>query len=55
VEKMEEDFLGNMKSIAIDLIERLAREELAEDYLDYEAMTLVHPDFNLFNPDFSFF
>jgi hypothetical protein len=41
VEKMEEDFAVNVKSVAIDLIERLAREELAEDYLDDEAMTLV--------------
>jgi hypothetical protein len=41
VEKMEEDFANNMKAVAIDLIERLAREELTEDYLDDEAMGLV--------------
>jgi hypothetical protein len=41
VEKMEEDFAVNVKSVAVDLIERLAREELAEDYLDDEAMNLV--------------
>ena len=41
VEKMEEDFATNMKSVAVDLIERLAREELAEDYLDDDAMGLV--------------
>jgi hypothetical protein len=38
---MEEDFATNMKSVAVDLIERLAREELAEDYLDDDAMGLV--------------
>jgi len=41
IEKMEEDFAANMKSVAVDLIERLAREELAEDYLDDEAMGMV--------------
>ena len=41
VEKMEEDFSTNMRSVAVDLIERLAREELAEDYLDDEATALV--------------
>ena len=33
-------FIG-VRAVAIDLIERLAREELAEDYLDDEAMGLV--------------
>jgi hypothetical protein len=30
-----------MKAVATDLMDRLAREELAEDYLDDEAMGLV--------------
>jgi len=30
-----------VKAVATDLIERLAREELAEDYLDDEGMALV--------------
>ena len=30
-----------MRAVAQDLIDRLAREELAEDYLDDEAMSMV--------------
>jgi hypothetical protein len=30
-----------VRSVAQDLIDRLAREELAEDYLDDEAMSMV--------------
>lgn len=41
IEKMEEDFAGTMRNIAVDLIERFTREELTEDYLDEEAMSLV--------------
>ena len=41
IEKMEEDFAGTMRNIAVDLIERFTREELTEDYLDEEALSLV--------------
>eukprot|EP01040_Poterioochromonas_malhamensis_P012764 gene12764-13990_t len=41
IEELEEKFSLGLKSVAIDLIDRLAREELAEDYLDDEAMSLV--------------
>ena len=41
IEKMEEDFAGAMRNIAVDLIERFTREELTEDYLDEEALSLV--------------
>jgi hypothetical protein len=30
-----------VRAVAQDLIDRLAREELAEDYLDDEAMSMV--------------
>ncbi len=38
---LEDKFSTGVKAVATDLIERLAREELAEDYLDDEAMSLV--------------
>lgn len=41
LEELEEKFCANIKGVALDLIDRLAREELAEDYLDDEAMALV--------------
>lgn len=41
LEEMETKFSLQIKALAIDLIDRLSREELAEDYLDDEAMTLV--------------
>jgi hypothetical protein len=41
IEELEEKFSQGLKSVATDLIDRLAREELAEDYLDDEAMSLV--------------
>jgi hypothetical protein len=41
IEDLEEKFTTGIKAVAIDLIDRLAREELAEDYLDDEAMSLV--------------
>jgi hypothetical protein len=41
VEDLEEKFSAGVRSVAQDLIDRLAREELAEDYLDDEAMGLV--------------
>ena len=41
VEDLEEKFSSNMKAVATDLMDRLGREELAEDYLDDEAMGLV--------------
>ena len=34
-------FLSGVRAVAQDLIDRLAREELAEDYLDDEAMGMV--------------
>ncbi len=41
VEELEEKFSSGVRGVATDLIDRLAREELAEDYLDDEAMGLV--------------
>lgn len=41
VEDLEEKFSSGVRAVATDLIDRLAREELAEDYLDDEAMGLV--------------
>jgi hypothetical protein len=41
VEDLEDKFSGNIRGVATDLIDRLAKEELAEDYLDDEAMSLV--------------
>lgn len=41
VEEFEEKFSNSVKSVALDLIDRLAKEELPEDYLDDEAMSLV--------------
>lgn len=41
IEELEDKFSGQVKAVAIDLIDRLSREELAEDYLDDEAMSLV--------------
>jgi hypothetical protein len=41
IEELEEKFCLGLKGVATDLIDRLAREELAEDYLDDEAMSLV--------------
>lgn len=41
VEEQEDKFSVNLRSGAMDLVERLLKEELAEDYLDDEAMKLV--------------
>lgn len=41
IEDLEERFSSGVRTVATDLIDRLAREELAEDYLDDEAMGLV--------------
>lgn len=41
LEELEEKFSAGVKAVALDLIDRLSREELAEDYLDDEAMALV--------------
>ncbi|KAJ1433675.1 protein phosphatase 1 [Ochromonadaceae sp. CCMP2298] len=41
IEDLEEKFSVGVRGVATDLIDRLAREELAEDYLDEEAMGLV--------------
>jgi hypothetical protein len=41
VEDLEERFSSGVRAVATDLIDRLAREELAEDFLDDEAMSLV--------------
>jgi hypothetical protein len=38
---MEDNFSQNIITLINDLMGRLAREELAEDYLDDEAMTLL--------------
>ncbi len=40
-EKMEDDLFQSISALIVDLMGRLAREELAEDYLDDEAMTLL--------------
>jgi hypothetical protein len=41
VEELEDKFSVGVKGVATDLIERMSREELAEDYLDDEAVGLV--------------
>lgn len=41
VEDLEDKFSTSVRGVATDLIDRLAKEELAEDYLDDEAMALV--------------
>jgi len=41
IEDLEEKFSSGVRAVAQDLIDRLAREELAEDYLDDEAMSMV--------------
>jgi hypothetical protein len=41
VEELEDKYSTNVRAVAMDLIDRLAKEELAEDYLDDEAMALV--------------
>ena len=41
VEDLEEKFSTGIRAVATDLIERLAREELPDEYLDDEAMGLV--------------
>ena len=41
VEDLEDKFSSNVRAVAMDLIDRLTKEELAEDYLDDEAMSLV--------------
>ena len=41
VEEMEDNFTNGVKAVCLDLIDRLQKEELAEDYLDDEAMSLV--------------
>jgi hypothetical protein len=41
VEELEDKFSGNVRAVTTDLIDRLTKEELAEDYLDDEAMALV--------------
>jgi hypothetical protein len=41
VEDLEDKFSTNVRGVATDLIDRLAKEELAEDYLDDDAMALV--------------
>lgn len=41
IEELEEKFSSGIRTVATDLVDRLAREELAEDYLDDEAMGLV--------------
>lgn len=41
VEELEDKFSTNTRLVTTDLIDRLTKEELAEDYLDDEAMALV--------------
>lgn len=41
VEDLEDRFSTSVRGVATDLIDRLAKEELAEDYLDDDAMGLV--------------
>lgn len=41
IEDLEEKFSSGVRAVATDLIDRSAREELVEDYLDDEAMSLV--------------
>ena len=41
VEDLEDKFSTSVRGVATDLIDRLTKEELAEDYLDDEAMALV--------------
>jgi len=41
VEELEDKFSGGIRLLVQDLVERLANEELAEDYLDDEAMSLI--------------
>lgn len=41
IEDLEEKFSGGVRAVATDLIDRFSREELVEDYLDDEAMSLV--------------
>lgn len=41
VEELEDRFSSNVRGVTTDLIDRLTKEELAEDYLDDEAMALV--------------
>jgi hypothetical protein len=41
LEELEEKFSTSIKGVALDLMDRQAKEELAEDYLDDEAMALV--------------
>jgi len=41
IEAMEEKFFTDVAALIVDLMSRLAREELSEDYLDDEAMTLL--------------
>lgn len=41
IEDLEEKFSTGVRAVATDLIDRFSREELVEDYLDDEAMSLV--------------
>ena len=41
MEELEDKFSNSMRAVTTDLMERQAKEELAEDYLDDEAMSLV--------------
>ena len=41
IEAMEDDFSKSLQALVMDLMDRLAREEIAEDFLDDEAMSLL--------------
>lgn len=41
IEEFEEKFSNGVRAVAQDLMDRLAREELSEDFLDDDAMVLI--------------
>lgn len=41
IEAMEDEFSKNLSAVVADLMDKLAREEIAEDFLDDEAMSLL--------------
>lgn len=41
IEAMEDEFSKNLGALVADLMDKLAREEIAEDFLDDEAMSLL--------------
>lgn len=41
VEELENNFSANLRNVATDLVERAARDELAENFLDDEGLALI--------------